>query len=275
MPAAAAIQPTIRVTDEQIRFFRENGYLSIPAITTPEEVSFLRTVYDKLFDMKAGRDEGNQFDLGGTDEEGKPAKMPQILNPVKYAPELADTLFRVNALAISRQLIEKDGVDYRGEHAILKPPFNEQDTPWHQDEAYWSPDHDYHSVSVWMPLQDVNMDNGCMCFVPGSHKWEVQPHHCINHDPRIHGLEIDDPKKFSVGAVSCPIPAGGATFHPSRTMHYAGPNRTAIPRRAYILGFGAPSTKRETTRDFYWNRQKQTPREARAAEAAKKKMSAC
>jgi ectoine hydroxylase-related dioxygenase (phytanoyl-CoA dioxygenase family) len=256
------IQPTISITPEQVEFFHQNGYLAIPAITTPEEVAFVREVYDRLFATRAGRDEGNQFDLAGTDEEGKEAALPQILNPVKYAPELRDTLMRANALHISRQLLGDEATP-RGEHAILKPARHGAPTPWHQDEAYWGADLDYESLSVWIPLQPATLENGCMQFVPGTHKWEVQPHHCINNDPRIHGLEIDEAPDESKIAI-CPLPAGGATFHLSRTMHYTAPNLSDEPRRAYILGFGLNPRPRTQPRDFYWNTQKRTAREERA-----------
>ena len=57
--------PTLSVNDEDIVFFRTNGYLVIEAITTSEEVKMLRTVYDSLFAVQAGRAEGNQYDLAG------------------------------------------------------------------------------------------------------------------------------------------------------------------------------------------------------------------
>ena len=44
-----------------------------------------------------------------------------------------------------------------------------------------------------------------------------------------------------------------ATIHHNRTLHYAGPNVSDIPRRAYILGFGVPATPRATPRRFPWN----------------------
>ena len=50
---------------------------------------------------------------------------------------------------------------------------------------------DYNSISIWIPLQDATVENGCMWFIPGSHTQEVVPHHTINHDPRVHGLEMD------------------------------------------------------------------------------------
>ena len=259
------IQPTIRITPEQIHFFHENGYLAIDAITTPEEVEFVRGIYDRLFSSRAGREEGNQFDLAGTYEEGLEAALPQILNPVKYAPELRDTMLRANARAIARQLLGAGIVDM-GEHAILKPARHGAPTPWHQDEAYWNADLDYCSLSVWIPLQEATLENGCMQFVPGTHNWDVKPHHNINNDPRIHGLEIDEQPDLSNVAI-CPLPAGGATFHLSRTLHYTAPNLSDTPRRAYILGFGVPPKPRTQKRDFYWNTQKRTAREERAKAA--------
>ena len=149
-------QPTITLTPEQVAFYHENGFLSIPAITTPEEVARLRGVYDRLFEQRAGRAEGNQFDLAGTDEEGRPAALPQILGPRQYAPELADTLYEVNARAIATQLLG-EGITFTGDHAIFKPAGVGAPTPWHQDEAYWDPNLNYHSLSVWMPLQEATI----------------------------------------------------------------------------------------------------------------------
>jgi ectoine hydroxylase-related dioxygenase (phytanoyl-CoA dioxygenase family) len=264
---ARLMQPTIKLTDEQIAFYHREGYLAIAAITTPEEVAWLREIYDRLFAQQAGRDEGNQFDLAGADEDGVAASLPQILRPDKYAPELLRSLCRMNALAMAKQLLGAEA-EYHGEHAILKPALHGAETPWHQDEAYWEPDLEYNELSVWIPLQEANLENGCMHFIPGSHKLEVMPHHTINHDPRIHGLEID--RIDAAKAVACPLPPGGATFHGPRTLHYTPPNRSAIPRRAYILGFGTSAKKCTTPRDFYWNRMKKTAREERMINAQEK-----
>jgi hypothetical protein len=105
--------------------------------------------------------------------------------------------------------------------------------------------------------------------MPRTHALGVLPHHTIGHDPRVHGLEVDelDPSK----AVACPIPPGGATIHHCRTLHYAGPNTTDSPRRAYILIFATPPKSLPAARDFYWNATKQTAREARRKAAATKK----
>ena len=255
---------TITLTQDQIDFYHREGYLSLDAITTQEEVAWMRGVYDRLFASRAGREVGDQFDLGGTDEEGKEAVLPQILGPSRYAPELAEGLFRKNAMEIARQLLGPEAVAM-GDHAILKPPKRGAETPLHQDESYWDPGRLHTAFSLWIPLQEATVENGCMAFVPKSWELDVLPHHPIGNDPRIHGLEVDDPERFKV--VHCPIPAGGATVHHCRTLHYAGPNSTDEPRRAYILGFGVASVPRETPRPNYWNESKQTPREERARQS--------
>src|SRR6266480_6718756 len=112
--------PTVVLTHQQIEFYQREGYLALDAITTPEEVAWLRGIYDRLFASRAGREEGNQFDLGGADEDGKTAVLPQILSPSRYAPELKEGLFRVNGMAVARQLLGPD-VMAQGEHAIFKP----------------------------------------------------------------------------------------------------------------------------------------------------------
>jgi hypothetical protein len=64
----------VRVSDEQVAFFRENGFLAIDAITTPDEIERMRVAYDEIFARRAGREEGMQFDLAGTDEDDREAR---------------------------------------------------------------------------------------------------------------------------------------------------------------------------------------------------------
>lgn len=254
--------PTVSLTEEQIRFYHEQGYLSIPNIMPHEEVEWMREIYDRLFESQAGREVGDQFDLAGTDEDGKAAVLPQILGPAKYAPELKDSQLWVNAAHITRQLLG-DAASFGDGHMIFKPAKIGAETPWHQDEAYWDPGLDYTSLSIWVPLQEAKIENGCMWFVPGSQRLEVLPHQSVGGNVKIHALEVlgADVSK----AVACPLPPGGATIHGSRTLHYTGPNRSDIPRRAYILGGGTEATKRSDDRRFPWNEIKETAREARAS----------
>lgn len=252
------------LTDEQVAHYHEQGYLAIDALTSPEDIETLRQSYDRIFAERAGRDEGNSFDLAGADEDGKAAALPQILNPAKYAPEMNDSQLLQNATRVGRQLLGPD-VKASFAHAIFKPPQHGAPTPWHQDAAYWDPNYDYKSISIWVPLQPATIENGCMHFVPHSHTLDVLTHHSINNDPRIHGLELDESEMHRTeAAVACPLPPGGATFHGGYMLHYAPANRSDIPRRALILNVSVPATPRKQRRSFPWMDEKRTARQQRA-----------
>ncbi len=251
------------LTEEQIRRFREEGFLVLDRITHDEEVARLRGIFDRLFATGAGRDRGRQFDLAGTDEEGSRPVLPQILNPVEFAPELAETEFRVAALAIARRLLGPEAEPWF-EHAILKPPGYGAPTPWHQDEAHRDDGGvDYEQLSIWMPLQEATAENGCMQFIPRSHLGPVLAHRSPADDRRVMALECTGEFERAQ-AVLCPLPAGGATVHHSRTLHHAGANTSGTPRRAYILAFRGKVTPNPAFGGFRWNAEKATAAQARS-----------
>jgi ectoine hydroxylase-related dioxygenase (phytanoyl-CoA dioxygenase family) len=249
------------LTEEDKRFFESSGYLVIRNATPVEEVERVRGIVASLVERRAGDERGDFLDLVGSDRPGEEARLPQILMPIRYAPEIANGRLREDAERIARELLGGP-VIYEGEHIITKPPQISPETPLHQDEAHWGERTDYNSLSIWFPLQDTHEENGCLRFVPGSHKLDVQPHRSVGGDPRINGLELAEPQRFQ--PISEPLLAGGATVHHCRTIHGACSNRSPRPRYAYIMGFGLQARPRAEPRDFYWLKEKQLLREERA-----------
>lgn len=258
-PSAA---PTL--TTQQLKQFEDNGYLAISQITTPQEVAWMIGVYDRLFEQRAGWDKGDFFDFAGTDNPGDTAVLPQLLEPSRYEPALKAMLFRRNAHALAQQLLGPTA-ELVYEHAMLKHAKTGGATPWHQDEAFFPQFTNYRSVTFWMPLQAVDPLNGCLEFIPGSHKRGLLPHHRLNGDPRIHGLEAEGPDDHL--SVHCPLAAGDASVHHQRMLHHAGPNLSDGPRRAYALGFGVRSRHLTLREEFPWNVQQDTARLKRAEQA--------
>jgi hypothetical protein len=257
----------MRLTDAQVLSFHLNGFLAIPTPVAEEtELARMREAYDRMFAQRAGRDSGDQFDLAGPDEDPNAASLPQILNPAKYAPELNEGRYLQVLASICQQLFGESAQVYVA-HAIFKPAGHGAATPWHQDEAYWDPNCQYQNASIWMPLQEATIENGCLWFVPGSHEWEVTEHRPIGGDVRVHGLEMTN-LDLVKDAVACPLPAGGVTIHRNRTAHYAGPNQSQTPRRALILGTGRENRPYAGARRFPWNEVKQTARDERAKASA-------
>jgi hypothetical protein len=261
-------EPTVHLSPQQIHDYHEQGWIALPAISTPDELAWLRATYDSLFAQRVGRDRGDQFDLVGDDRDPERPVVPQILGLSDYEPRLRETLAWANARRIATQLFGREPENLF-DHAILKPPFCPMATPWHQDLAYWDPAFDHQSMSLWMPLQDVDLASGCMHFVPGSHRGEVLRHRSIGGDPAVHGLELDDPPPAALaGAVAVPLAAGGCTVHHQGMLHATTPNQVASPRRAWILTPQLARVRREVPRRFPWEEAKRTRRAARAQAAA-------
>jgi ectoine hydroxylase-related dioxygenase (phytanoyl-CoA dioxygenase family) len=237
------IAPT--ASAEQRSFFEKEGYLSIPAITDAEEIAWFRETYERLLaDERA-------MQVKYT-EPGASGVINQIFGAELREPKLVQTRYVRNALAMAAELlgVPKEKVSYGGMLLIYKPPGAGRDVPWHQDEAYWDTfdNKNCHSLSVWMPLDEVTVDSGCMQFLPQSHHADFLNY---RQPEGAQPLVLADPVDVSA-AVACPLPPGGATFHHCRTLHYTGPNTSPRGRRACTTIFHGPTTDRAVPRPRPW-----------------------
>jgi hypothetical protein len=250
-----------RLNADQIAFFRNEGYLSCGALTTPLEVKEIKATLEDLFSRKAGEREGAFVDVVAGGRNPGEMTSPQIIGPANYAPSLRKTLCFRNATAIAKQLLG-DEARCLFELAILKNANGGAPTPWHQDEASCDPWFEYKQVGFWIPLQDVVAESGCLHFVPKSHKGEVLEHRPVNGDPTAHSLEYIGVVPEGVEVI-CPLPAGGYSLHHPRILHFAGENVSGSPRLAYVMTFGVPPKPAKTSRTFPWLQQRHTAAQVR------------
>jgi len=234
----------VDITDEQVAFFATNGWLAVERITTDEEVAWIGEIFDQLFEP----DRPVHFDVMRPAGSEGPDLFPQTLFPELHHPELRDTTYVRNARRIAARLLGEDEADLTNwGHMLDKPPRRGYAAPWHQDEAYWDAGQRYHAVGAWMPLDDADLDNGCMWFLPGSHRDGLRPHRHLHGDESIHGLELVDElsEAEEQTAVAVPLEAGGASFHHPRTLHRSLPNTSDRPRRAYANEYQTPPVRRD------------------------------
>ncbi len=251
-----------RVLDhDALDSFQRDGFIAFHPELPPEEIATIRHMLMGLHDSGTGFKEGALFDAIGVDDGSEARRFPQILHPRAFAPALLETQFYRNAHAIARKMLGEH-VRFKADISLLKPAAIGAATPWHQDEAFQDPGQDYHELSFWLALQPTDRSNSCMEFIPGSHRWPVQPHGFPGGDPRVHALECVegfDP----ADAVACELPAGGCSIHTQRTLHYAGPNVSDRPRLAYVLIFDLVPTPATEPRAFPWREAHRTARARR------------
>ncbi|TAJ72156.1 MAG: phytanoyl-CoA dioxygenase family protein [Phenylobacterium sp.] len=113
------------------------------------------------------------------------------------------------------------------DQALYKEPGG-RETEAHQDHAYW-PIAEDDTITAWIPLVPVDDVTGCMGYVPGSHRAELE-FVDIFRSPGA-GLELMD--RQTRAAVFVPARPGDVLFHSGRTVHMAKPNNSGHMRRVY------------------------------------------
>lgn len=130
-----------------------------------------------------------------------------------------------------------------GSTLFIKEAHSDSYVSWHQDLRYWGLDSD-EQVSAWLALSPVSEANGCMRFLPASHKGELLPHKdsfaANNSLTRGQEVEVDinDSK-----AVSVPLKPGQMSLHHGRLLHCSGPNRSNDRRIGLTINYISPKVR--------------------------------
>jgi ectoine hydroxylase-related dioxygenase (phytanoyl-CoA dioxygenase family) len=231
----------LSLTPSQVERYHAEGFLAIERLVDDATVAMLRAAYDELLDGVAAPPFDRQ--LGGITR--------QIMHPSFRHPA-----FDVNpAVEAAREIVSElypdRTVGRTFDMLIFKPPGHPHETPWHQDHSYTFrpvtragaaiPDG---FVQFWLALDDADVENGCMHFLPGLHRAPLLEHVVASGNPDDDSrlLALRDPERQADlrRTVACPLPAGGCTLHDYGTPHYTPPNRSSDrPRRAYIFNLAA------------------------------------
>ena len=220
------------LTEEQVNRFWTEGYLGIGKILEDDEIELLRREYDHEFELaNSGRHPRfRSHAIGDT-------RMLQIMQMCEYNIHFRRLLYDDRILDLIEDLIGPN-IQLFHDQALFKPARHGAPALWHQDNAYWrcSPPN---LVSCWLTLDDVDVRNGAMQFLPGTH-FRSQEHERLADNNALLDLsdQVDDSK-----AVVVPLPAGGVTLHHCQTLHYTAPNETDRQRRAFAIHFMNPGTR--------------------------------
>lgn len=213
----------INLRDHHVRCFQKQGFFPLGRITTEQELAWLREIYDDICKRRKGY---TPQELTSYLTGQPPPSLLAILAPDVTVPALKNTLFLRNARKAVTRLLGVEESQLLSGWRIFCKPARGGETPWHQDAAYRPPPH--HGASVWMSLDPATSESSCLSYIAGSHLGNVHSHH-----PHEDHLVADNVN--SSEAVSCPVAAGEAIVHNCRTLHYAGPNKTDMPRRALVV----------------------------------------
>lgn len=135
--------------------------------------------------------------------------------------------------------MDVQGVRLYHDQALIKEPGGKL-TPWHQDYYYWPLDTE-HTITMWMPLVDVNREMGSMSFVEGSHRNSAFKKLPISETSQQYFERIIQEQQSKVCSYS--LAAGNATFHSGRTLHAAHANTSGTRREVITIIYFADGTR--------------------------------
>jgi ectoine hydroxylase-related dioxygenase (phytanoyl-CoA dioxygenase family) len=122
---------------------------------------------------------------------------------------------------------------------MLKPPKIGVEKPWHQDLPYFPfepKDEPQIHVAAWIALDEATAENGCMQYIPGSHKLgNITTSHVDTHG--LGHLAADMSKVDTSKAVIVEAKPGDVSFHDGLALHYSAPNTSDKPRWALVLDY--------------------------------------
>lgn len=233
------------LTPEEIRSYHENGFVVIEDLLDPTETKHWRQTIGGAVERRSSPflhlDIEASMRASGLEEEEIHARTKAIESVWLQRAQLWQTDEGARDLILDERL-GKLAADLHGidavrlfhDMAVFKPPFG-RPTAFHIDMPYWSFTSP-HASTLWIALEDTTLQNGCMYFVPGSHK--------VGHldFASLAGEDVGAlfelvPEWKEIDPVPCPLRAGSATFHNGLTAHGAGANMTSRPRLGMTLQF--------------------------------------
>jgi ectoine hydroxylase-related dioxygenase (phytanoyl-CoA dioxygenase family) len=150
-------------------------------------------------------------------------------------PAVRDIVFSKRLAGIARDLMDVDGVRLWHDQALFKEPGG-RITDMHQDISYWPMKTD-NTTTIWIALEDVPVERGCLYFLPETHRIGLYEYVDIFKNPHI-------PEKVrSMQKIDVPLRAGDATFHSGLTFHGANSNMTDRMREAMTIIYMEDGTK--------------------------------
>lgn len=245
-PGTPTVVADMQLTDSEVRFYQDQGYLRLPGLVHAGAVETLRA---EVFEV---------LESTGISAEslGRASSTADKLRQVSTyrAGSALDALINGPAmLAVASRLIGGAAVRYLPFTAV-KAGGGGGTFHFHQDNNYTRHDPALGSINIWVALQDMTPGNGCLQVVPRSHLGQL--------DSRTSD-DGDTHRQVDVDPLTClPIRmrAGDAVAFTRWTVHGSGPNMSDEPRVGYALQYHREDVRWYDAGSDQWRLLTETPR---------------
>jgi ectoine hydroxylase-related dioxygenase (phytanoyl-CoA dioxygenase family) len=230
-----------RLTRAQIEFFHEYGYCAGIPMLNAEQVAKLR---EELADLTNPDYPGNHLfhEYHSNESQNPDTVLFHALGAWRIKPAFHDILWNPAFVMPASQLLDGP-VRFWHDQLFCKPVRHGGVVAWHQDYSYWTRTQPMQHLTCWIALDDSTRDNGCVQYIPGSHRWPLLPITGLTGNMDEIQTVLSEEQRRQFQPVAIELKAGEATFHHPLMVHGSYENRTDRPRRATVINLFRDGTR--------------------------------
>ena len=227
------------ISQSQIDFYQENGFIIIEDFLTQGELHHWRETVMSAISKRGGQKIPGKSGMVGEDDginsdsEYFSKVFDQLINLWQTDKGVKELMFDPRIGEMAAKLAGVDGIRIWHDQALFKKPWANP-TSWHLDTPFWSFS-DRRALSIWIALDDATLENGCLFFIPGSHKKTSFENPGIGKN--MDAIFDNYPDFRHVPSVAAAMKAGSCSFHNGLTVHGANANMTSGSRRAMTCAY--------------------------------------
>jgi len=234
-----------RLTNEQVAHFHEYGYLAGIKLLEDDQIEVLR---DQLAEVMDPKHPAHQlfYEFHSNESEDSNSVLFHSLGQWRIESGFHDILWNPAFVMAAHQLLENKPVRFWHDQLFYKPARHGGVVAWHQDYSYWTRTVAMQHLTCWTGLDDATTENGCLYYVPKSHKWGLLDAPSLAGD--MNGLMkyLTEEQKKEFKPVAIELKKGYGTFHHPLMVHGSYENNSEKSRRAFVINVFADGTVSNT-----------------------------
>ncbi len=234
-----------RLSDEQVAHFHEYGYLSGIKLLEDDQIEVLRSQLTEVIDPKHPAHH-LFYEFHSNESQNSDSILFHSLGQWRITNAFHDILWNPAFLMAAHQLLENKPVRFWHDQLFYKPAKHGGVVAWHQDYSYWTRTIAMQHLTCWTGLDDATIENGCLHYVPKSHKWGLLDAPSLAGD--MNGLMkyLTEEQKKEFKPVAIEMKKGYGTFHHPLMVHGSYENNSEMSRRAFVINVFADGTVSNT-----------------------------
>ncbi|RVU01348.1 phytanoyl-CoA dioxygenase family protein [Mucilaginibacter limnophilus] len=234
-----------RLTDEQVAFYNEYGYVSGIKLLEEDQIEQLKNELAEIIDP-AHPQHSLFYEFHSNESGDTDTVLFHALGAWRITAGFHDILWNPAFVMAASQLMEDKAVRFWHDQLFCKPAHHGGLVAWHQDYSYWTRTGPMQHLTCWVGLDDATTENGCLYYVPKSHKWGLldKPELAGNMEGLMDYLTPEQKTEFK--PIPIELKKGYASFHHPLMVHGSYENRSDKARRAFVLNVFADGTESNT-----------------------------